>query len=63
MPAAAGAISCRRSRAVCPFAVQEFGRQVFKFDIDPSELPAYREVWATVAPAGQSQVDAALLLG
>ncbi len=52
------------SRLACLIAAaQEFGRQVFKFDLDPSELPAYRELWAAVAPPGQSQVDAALLLG
>ena len=44
-------------------AAQEFGRQVFKFELDPSELPAFRELWAAVAPPGQSEVDAALLLG
>jgi hypothetical protein len=44
-------------------AAQEFGRQVFKFELDPSELPAFRQLWAAVAPPGQSEVDAALLLG
>lgn len=36
---------------------------MFKFEMDPSELSAYRELWAAVAQAGQSEVDAALLLG
>ena len=53
---------CRRMSCFLA-AAQEFGRQVFRFDVDPSELSAYRELWATVAPQGQTQVDSALLLG
>ena len=43
--------------------VQELGRQVFKFDLDPSDLDSYRGLWASLAPADQRDVDAALLLG
>lgn len=43
--------------------VQELGRQVFKFDLDPSDIVSYRGLWASLAPADQRDVDAALLLG
>ena len=43
--------------------LQEFGRQMFKFDMSPQDLPAYQTLWQTVAPADQQEIDAALLLG
>jgi len=43
--------------------VQEYGRQIFKYDISPADLVVYQTLWQTVAPPEQQEVDAALLLG
>lgn len=47
----------------CVRGVQELGRQVFRFDMDPSDMDCYRSLWAAVSPPDQKDVDAALLLG
>ena len=49
-------------KAVC-CDVQEYGRQIFKFDLSPADLPVYQTLWRSVAPPDQQEVDAALLLG
>lgn len=43
--------------------MQEYGRQIFKFDLSPADLAVYQTLWQTVAPPDQQEVDAALLLG
>jgi hypothetical protein len=36
--------------------MQEYGRQIARFGLEPAEQPAYRELWAVVAPAERKEV-------
>jgi hypothetical protein len=42
---------------------QEHGRQLLMFGLEPASVPSYAELWRTVAPPDQQEVDAVLLLG
>lgn len=61
--ATAGASNTDKMAAQLFLDVQELGRQVFKFDMDPSDMGPFSELWASIAPEGQKEIDSSLLLG